>query len=112
MNRPSFSRIFPRTATDQAREIANEAMQMTDHPCKGMTRAAINAFEAIAVNQRPHCSKATLQKLVDRGLIVKETKTMHFGDGLSAAKIDDFYVPLPIHYQWCEWGSERYRGKI
>lgn len=78
---------------------------MTDHPCKGMTTAAIHAFEAIAVNQQPHCSRATLQKLVDHGLVVRQDRLMRFRDGLPALRIDDYYVPLPIHHQWCEWAS-------
>ncbi|MET4842662.1 hypothetical protein [Bradyrhizobium japonicum] len=50
---------------------------MTDHPCKGMTRAATRAFEAVAINQVPRCSKATLQVLIDRGLIVRQNKLTH-----------------------------------
>lgn len=80
---------------------------MTDHPCKGLGKAATNAFEAIAVNQQPHCSKATLLKLLDRGLIAHQDQLMHFADGLPALKIADYFVPLPIHYQWCTWASER-----
>lgn len=81
---------------------------MTDHPCKGMTRAETNAFEAIAVNQVPRCSKATLQKLLDRGLIVRQDRLTHFSDGLPPMRTDEYFVPLPIHYQWCSWASEQF----
>ena len=47
---------------------------MTEHPCKGMTKAEIAAFEAIAVNRPPHCSKRTLDKLLSRGVIEKYEK--------------------------------------
>ena len=63
---------------------------MTDHPCKGMTRTAIRAFEAIAINQNPRCSKATLEKLLDRGLIVRQNKLTHFDDGLPPLRTDDY----------------------
>ncbi|MCK1453654.1 MULTISPECIES: hypothetical protein [unclassified Bradyrhizobium] len=82
---------------------------MTDHPCKGMTRAATLAFEAIAINQIPRCSKATLQKLIDCGLIVRQDKLLHFNDGLPPVRTEDYFVPVAIHYQWCVWGRERFR---
>lgn len=74
-----------------------------EHPCKGMTRAEIAAFEAIAINRSPHCSKRTLEALLSRGLIEKEERK-----NLS----DVYFVPLPLHIQWCEWAGERYRGKL
>jgi hypothetical protein len=72
---------------------------MTDHPCKGMTKAAIMAFEMIAINLTPRSSQTTLQKLVDRGLIAGEEKPMRFTDGLPPSTRLDYYVPLPVHYQ-------------
>ncbi|UQR62992.1 hypothetical protein LRP30_40715 [Bradyrhizobium sp. C-145] len=74
-----------------------------EHPWKGMTRAEIAAFEAIAINRSPRCSKRTLEALLSRGLIEKEERK-----SLS----DVYFVPLPLHIQWCEWASERYRGKL
>jgi len=76
---------------------------VTEHPCRGMTRAEIAAFEAIAINRSPHCSKRTLERLFSRGMIEKSERK---------ALLDDYFVPLPIHIQWCEWASERYRGKL
>jgi hypothetical protein len=68
-----------------------------------MTRAEIAAFEAIAINRSPHCSKRTLERLLSRRVIEKSDRR---------ALLDDYFVPLPIHIQWCEWASERYRGKL
>ncbi|MCS3727241.1 hypothetical protein [Bradyrhizobium betae] len=81
---------------------------MTDHPCKGLGKAATNAFEAIAVNHQPHCSKVTLQRLLERGLIAREDRLMHFRDGLPPCRIAGYFVPLPVHYQWCTWASEQF----
>ena len=76
---------------------------MTKHPCRGMTRAEIAAFEAIAINRSPRCSKRTLEKLLSRRVIEKSDRK---------ALLDNCFVPLPIHIQWCEWASQRYRGKL
>jgi hypothetical protein len=78
------------------------------HPCHGLSRAERNAFEAIAINLKPKCSARTIQRLLERGLIAKQEKSVHFSDGLPPLVVDDFYVPLPVHLQWCEWGAERY----
>jgi hypothetical protein len=85
---------------------------MTKHPCEGMTKAEITAFEAIAINRSPNCSKKTIEKLLARGVIVDEKRNVNFKDGLPPVAVDDYFVPLPIHYQWCQWVSERYRGTI
>ena len=82
---------------------------MTKHPCQGMTKAEITAFEAIAINRSPNCSKKTIEKLL---VIVDEKRNVNFKDGLPPVAVDDYFVPLPIHYQWCQWVSERYRGTI
>jgi hypothetical protein len=84
---------------------------VTEHPCQGMTKAEIAAFEAIAINRPPHCSKLTLERLIARGVIERYGKKANFRDGLPSI-ITDFDVPLPVHIQWCEWASERYRGKL
>lgn len=81
---------------------------MTDHPCKGLGKAATNAFEAIAVNHQPHCSKATIQRLLGRSLIAREDRLIQFRDGLPPLKAPDYFVSLPVHYQWCTWASEQF----
>lgn len=42
-------------------------MTMTDHPCKGMTKAQIAAFERIAINQPHGATHKTLVALRERG---------------------------------------------
>lgn len=78
---------------------------MTDHPCKGMTKAQREAFERIAVNESPGCTWPTIDALLKAGLIERgpsETRR----DAMGVYSIPYFYVPLPIHAQWCEWCSE------
>lgn len=79
---------------------------MTDHPCKGRTKAQREAFEMIAINQHPRCQQSTIDALLQAGLVERgkgETKR----DALGTYEIPYFYVPLPIHAQWCEWASEQ-----
>ncbi len=45
---------------------------MTDHPCKGLSKACRNAFERIAVNEPPQCKWSVLDKLMAAGLIIEE----------------------------------------
>ena len=79
---------------------------MTDHPCKGMTPAQIAAFEALAINQTPHVGQKTIDILIKRGVVAYGPfKTMR--DALGTYTVPTFYVPLPIHAQWCEWCSEQ-----
>lgn len=75
---------------------------MTKHPCEGMTKAEISAFEAIAINRPPNCSKRTIDKLLVSGVIANEKHNLHFRDGLPPSTVDNYFVPLPI---------ERYRGR-
>lgn len=79
---------------------------MTDHPCKGMTKAQIAAFEAIAINQTPQNGWNSIDKLIERGVIERgpsETRR----DAMGIYTIPSFLVPLPVHAQWCEWCSEQ-----
>jgi hypothetical protein len=84
---------------------------MIKHPCDGMKSSEKAAFEAIAINQPPRCSKRTIDALLERGVIAKLEKPMRFRDGLPPLLIDEFYVPLPIHIQWCEWAYRKYQGR-
>jgi hypothetical protein len=44
----------------------------------------------------------------DRGIIASQGRTTHSRDML---QIDDHFVPLPIHCQWCEWASQQFSDK-
>lgn len=79
---------------------------MTDHPCKDMTRAQRVAFEQIAISQMPQCKWDTIEALLKAGLIERGTPETR-RDAMGVYQIPSFYVPLPIHIQWCEWCSEQ-----
>lgn len=79
---------------------------MTDHPCKGMTKAQTDAFERIAINAPPGCAWPTIDALLKAGVIERGEDDMR-RDALGTYAIPNFFVPLPIHMQWCEWCSEQ-----
>lgn len=79
---------------------------MTDHPCKGMTKAQIAAFERIAINQYHEAPHKTLMALRQRGLIDYQNEVVG-RDALGKITVPRWFVPLPIHMKWCEWASEQ-----
>jgi len=80
---------------------------MTDHPCKGMTRAQRDAFERIATNQTPNCMWLTIDALMAAGVIERgQDEVRH--DALGRYVIPSFYVPLNVHRQWCAWCAQHH----
>ena len=79
---------------------------MTDHPCKGMTKNQIAAFEALAINQTPQDGWRSIDALIARG-VVERVEGEKRRDAMGVYEIPRFNVPLPIHMQWCEWASEQ-----
>jgi hypothetical protein len=78
---------------------------MTEHPCKGMTKSQREAFERIATNQFPACKWPTLDALMQAGLIERGPDDTR-RDAMGIYYIPSFFVPLPVHAQWCAWCSE------
>jgi hypothetical protein len=79
---------------------------MVDHPCKGMTKAQIAAFERIAVNEPNGANHQTLVALRAKGLIDYESEVVG-RDALGLVTVPRWFVPLPVHAQWCEWCGEQ-----
>lgn len=91
-------KLFAAVTQDQA---------MTDHPCKGMTPAQRRDFELIATNQRPMGGVQTIKALKKRGLIADAPPKRVGVDQFGPVMVPDWYVPLPVHMQWCQWCSEQ-----
>ena len=80
---------------------------MVDHPCKGMTKAQIAAFEQIATGVAlPPAHHKTLAALEAKGLIVRTPNKVLGRDGFGAVSIPQYAVPINVHMQWCEWCAE------
>lgn len=79
---------------------------MTDHPCKGMTKAQRQWFERIATGTHGSLvPKKTMAVLLERGL-VEHIGNQKFGSGPLAVLVKEYDVPIPVHVQWCQWCSE------
>ena len=82
------------------------AMTRTKHPCAGLSQAAKSAFERVAVGQSPLASPATIQRLLDRGLIELVGNRPLGRDAFGKVTIPIYGVPLSVYYQWCQWCYE------
>ena len=72
--------------------LRQQSVTMTDHPCKGMTRAQREAFERIAVNQHPQATHKTLLALREKGLIGYTDKVVG-RDALGKITVPEWFVP-------------------
>lgn len=79
---------------------------MTDHPCKGMTKAQRETFERLAINQPPYASERTLKALLARG-VIEHGPPKIVRDKMGSFRIPTYVVPLTTHAQWCQWCSEQ-----
>lgn len=79
---------------------------LADHPCKGMSRADRDAFEAIAINQIPRNGWRSIDRLLEAG-VIERGESEKRRDALGTYEIPRFFVPLPIHMQWCDWCSRQ-----
>lgn len=79
---------------------------MTDHPAAGCTPRQIEVFEQIATGQHVGHNPRVLNALASKGLIQFNTRTVG-RDVLGLITIQEPFVPLPLHYQFCTWASEQ-----
>lgn len=79
------------------------------HPCAGLPKAAITAFNAFASGREPKASAATLGLLVERGLFERSTRYKSFNDGLPPSEFHVYSISYAHHIQWCEWAVETRR---
>lgn len=80
---------------------------MTDHPCKGMSKTQVAAFERVAINEPPMAGRQTMDILEKRGLVERLPDKFVGRDVLGVIRIAAYCVPLPVHMQWCQWCSEQ-----
>jgi hypothetical protein len=78
---------------------------MTEHPCARYSKSTVEVFEAIAINQPPPYRPRAINVLLNAGLIVKIGDRV-LRDRFGEIKVPVYEVPLPVHYQWCQWCSE------
>ena len=82
---------------------------MTEHPAKvaRCTKRQIEVFEQIGSGvTNPSCGVSTLNALSLKGLIDSWEQVVG-RDGFGEIKLPRWYVPIPVHMQWCKWCSEQ-----
>ena len=84
---------------------------MTDHPCKGLSKTAIEIFELIGTGQTPPYNRVAINVLERRGLIIKTGERVLTRDRFGEVKVPVYEVPIPIHMQWCQWCAENVKDE-
>lgn len=69
-----------------------------------LTEKQREVLGAIAINEDGGHAESTLLSLEKRGLIVWEMVPM---GGHPPMNIRRWYMPLPVHIEWCEWCSQQ-----
>ena len=80
---------------------------MTEHPAIAAkcTKRQIEVFEQIAVGNTLHPQRI-IESLAAKGLVVfQEHKSK---DPLGVFSWKEPFVPVDIHYKWCEWCAENF----
>lgn len=76
------------------------------HP--GKTKAQQLALDEIGIgNSSPMMAKATKEALLKSGLIVK-CGEKRFGSGALQVVVDEYEMPVQVHYDWTMFLSEEY----
>jgi hypothetical protein len=73
---------------------------------KKLTKNQLHVFGLIDISQDGGHHPKTLEALLNKKLIVSEEVTLN--DRFGKFIYTRYYVPLPIHYAWCEWCAENY----
>lgn len=83
-------------------------MSRVRHPCAGMTAAQRAAFESIATQSggRIAAHPKTIAALIAKGVIARDRDEIVGRDRFGAIAIPNYYVPTPVHMQWCSWCAE------
>lgn len=79
------------------------------HPCHGkkLSKRQIEVFEQIGSGAPlPRAASSIFKRLEAHGLIARAAPLVR-RDSLGKYEIPQYFVPLPIHMQWCEWCSQQ-----
>ncbi|MBN9453844.1 MAG: hypothetical protein J0I42_18045 [Bosea sp.] len=76
------------------------------HPCAGLSKRALEAFEQIAIGNDLGHHPRTLETLVSRGLIERRQEQVPGPFRGTSMTVDRYDVPLAVHANWCSWCAE------
>jgi len=70
---------------------------------RGLPKRQSEVFEQIAIGNDGGHHPKVLQALLDKGLIERGEQQL---GGWPPMTVYRYWVPIPIHMEWCEWCSE------
>ena len=76
--------------------------EITSETFNRLTEKQRAALGLIAIGRPAGAARATLDSLVQRGLIERDDRR----EGMFV--IHDYSMPLHVHISWCQWCSEHY----
>jgi hypothetical protein len=77
---------------------------------RDLTPAQEAAFERIAINEEPQCSRKTIAALKSAGLIAEYEEVIG-ADAFGAIIVPCYEVPTPVHIEWCAWCETMYENE-
>lgn len=86
-------------------------LKTIQHPAAGMTKAQRELFERLAIGMDGPMHPKTIAALKDKGLVERGPDRVLGRDRFGVIAVPDYYVPLHIHAQWCEWCSENVKDE-
>lgn len=69
-----------------------------------LTKRQLGVFEQIATGNDKGHPQRTLDSLERRGYIGSE---LQYLSGFPPVAVCRYYVPIPVHMEWCKWCAER-----
>lgn len=82
------------------------------HPAeeKRCTKRQVEVFDQIASGvTNPSCHPSTINALSLKGLIAADWE-LTGRDAFGEIRIPRWYVPIPVHMQWCNWCLTKQSG--
>lgn len=73
-----------------------------------LTKRQLGVFEQIATNNDSGHPQKTLDSLERRGYISSEMEQL---SGFPPVQIRRYYVPIPVHIEWCQWCAKQQAKK-
>ena len=85
------------------RAIRLAPRSLTKHPCEGLSKAEIEAFDTLASGGEPFDSDNAIRRLAGLGYLKATGWELDYGgDGRPQAR-HLYTIPISLHLAWCEW---------
>lgn len=75
-----------------------------------MTANQTRVFEQIAIGNDGGHNPATVTSLINKGFVIRLIDRPVGRDVLGIISVPQYDVPIPIHYEWCQWCADNWDG--